>query len=252
MVIPQLLQCADVVRKLTNMLTANNLLYNALDYDGYWNSSKRMRDSEPSKARKQQLDSLLHAFQILKKNAKSTSQVPSRSSNKNVITKTLYSTSKNPNSLERLDYIKTLSNFQYLTSGEFIADIDRAKYQDTLTNIVSVTKNIFPHNTKSIEQDSINLVRLFRNLYSFRHIVYNTFESGFLKQSRIDFLVEEEYSQYLKQDFIRTIPGNLTEIDEILCTLIDPEKKSFTEAELKYPEFDLEAIDLNWHKSLRK
>ena len=231
------------------MLTAKNLLYKALDYDGIWNSSKRMRDSEPSKARKLQLDSLLHAFQISKKNAKSTSQVPDRTSNKNIITKTFYATSKNRNSLERAAYIKTLSDFKYFTYGEFIADIDRAKYQDSLTHIVSVVKNIFPHETKNIELNSINLARLFHNLYSFRHIAYNTFESSFLKPTRIhDFLIEEEYSRFLKQEFIRKAVNNFTEMDELLCVLIDPENKSFTEAEIKYPEFDLEAIDLSWQK----
>lgn len=243
----------SVVRKLTDMLTAKDLLYKALDYDGFWNSSKRMRDSESSKARKLQLDSLLHAFQISKKNAKNTSQVPARTNKKNIVTKTFYSSSKSHKSLERLDYIKTLNDFQYLTFGEFIADIDREKYQNTLKHIVSLIKSVFPNETKIVEQNSINLVRLFHSLYSFRHIAYNTFETSFLKPTRIqDFLIEEEYSYFIKQKFIKKLPDNFTEIDELLCVLIDPEKKSFTEVEAKYPEFDLAAIDLNWQKGLRK
>lgn len=235
------------------MLTAKELLYKALDYDGFWNSSKRMRDSESSKARKLQLDSLLQAFQISKKNAKNTSQVPARTDNINIVIKSFYGTSKNRISLERLDYIKTISDFQYLIYGEFVADKDRELYQDTLTHIVSLVKTIFPHETKNNEQDSINLVRLFQNLYSFRHMAYNTFEASFLKSFRTqDFSIEEEYSYFIKQEFVNKIPCNFTEIDELLCVLIDPEKRSFTASEINYPEFDLDAIDLNWQKSLRK
>ena len=235
------------------MLTARDLLYKALDYDGFWNSSKRMRDSESSKARKLQLDSLLHAFQISKKNAKAASQLPDRTGKENVVIKSFYSSSRNRKSLERLDYIKTLNDFQYLTYGEFIADIDREKYQDTLKHIVTLVKTIFLDETKIIDQNSINLVRLFHNLYSFRHIAYNTFETSFLKLTRSqDFLIEEEYCYFFKQAFIRKIPDNFTEIDELLCILIDPEKKSFSEDEVNYQEFDFDAIDLNWQKSLRK
>ncbi len=235
------------------MLTAKNLLYKALDYDGFWNSSKRMRDSEPSKARKRQLDSLLHAFQISKKNAKSSSQIQARTTEKNVVWETIYSTSKSKKSLGRLEYIKTINDFQYLTYGEFLADIDREKYRDTLQHIVTLVETIFPDETKIIDQNSINLVSLFRNLYSFRHLAYNTFETSFLKLARSqDFLSEEEYCYFYKQAFIRKIPENFTEIDELLCILIDPEKRSFTESEVNYPVFDLDILDLNWQKNLYK
>lgn len=234
------------------MITANNLLYKALDYDGFWNSSKRFRDSEPSKARKLQLESLLTAFQISKKNGKSISQIPNHPNAKSIITETYYSTSKNSKSLNRLDYIKTLSDFQYLVYGEFLADIDRGKYKETLSHITSTAKKIFPDKAKNIKHDSINLVRLFRSLYTTRHIAFNTFESSFLKWPRQEYLVEEEYGEYFKQKFVRNIPSNFTEIDEILCKLIDPERRSFTEAEINYPEYDLEKIDLAWQISFRR
>lgn len=164
MLFSNLRQALLVPRKLPNMFTAKNLLYKALDYDGFWNSSKRLRDSEPSKVRKLQLDSLLKVFQIAKKNATSPSQVPTRTLKDNLTIKTFYATSKNQKSLERLDYIKTLRDFQYLTHGEFIVDLDREKYQNILIQIVPVIKRNIPTEAKNIEPDSINLVHLFSNL----------------------------------------------------------------------------------------
>jgi hypothetical protein len=83
-------------------------------------------------------------------------------------------------------------------------------------------------------------------------MAYTTFESSYFKLTRSqDFLIEEEYCYYFKQAFIKKIPANFTEIDELLCILIDPEKKSFTEAEVNYHEFEFDAIDSNWKKSLR-
>lgn len=232
------------------MLTAKDLLYKAIDYDGFWNSSKRMRDSEPAKARKLQLESLLKAFNILKENAKNASQIPRQISSKKIIIKTIYSTSSNPNHTERLEYIKTLNNLQYFTYGEFLGDVDRLKYKDFLNHIISVSKINSPAQIKNIEINSINLVRLFCSLFNIRKIIYHTLESNYIYQPRNGFSVEEEYPNYLNHLFVNRIPHNLAEIDEALCLLIDPEKKSFNEHEILYPTLNLDAVDLNWKKSL--
>ena len=233
------------------MITAKTLLYKVLDYDWIWNSSKKMRDTASSKARKLQIDSLLKAFEISKKNAISTSQVPPRTNDKNVISKMFYGSSRRRNSLKRLDYIKTLTNFHYFISGEFLADRERDRYNDTLTHIISVVNTSFPHKIQNNEPRPVNLVRLFYDLYNLRHIAFNTFESSFLKQTSQDFLIEDAYGQTLKESFIKNLRINFTEIDEVLCLLIDPEKRSFSEAEIKYPEFDLEVLDLNWQEAFR-
>lgn len=227
------------------MLTSKDLLYKALDYDGFWNTSKRMKDSKPSKSRKAQLDKLFNGFGITKKNARVQSQVP-REVNTNLTVRTVYSTSRNPKSMSRIEYIKTLTDFQYFTQGEFIADIDRAKYQNSIEQIISTTKTIFPERLKIIEKGPINLVRLFSNLYNFRLSVYHMFKYSFSQKMSEKFSIEDDYSLYLRKKFMESMANNLSEVDEVLCMLIDPGKRKLKEDEINYPHFDLKAIDEEW------
>ncbi len=46
--------------------------------------------------------------------------------------------------------------------------------------------------------------------------------------------------------------NSFSKVDEMLCILIDPEKKTLTEDEVDYQHFDLNAIDSEWQNSLYK
>ena len=155
------------------MLTSKDLLYKALDYDGFWNNSKRMMNSKPSQARKSQLDKLLAAFDISKKNAKPQTRIQTSSGH---YIQTVYIISNRPKSMNRMEYIKTLTDFRYFSTGEFIADFDKIKYQDFIKRIISKVKRIFPDQSEVINKEPINLVYLFRNLYNFRLGVYHMFK----------------------------------------------------------------------------
>lgn len=233
------------------MLTSKDLLYKALDYDGFWNTSKRMKDSKPSKSRKAQLDKLLKGFGITKKNARVQSQVP-REVASNLIVQTVYSTSRSPKSMSRIEYIKTLTDFQYFTRGEFIADIDRAKYQNPIEQIIATTKAIFPEQSKIIDKEPVNLVRLFSNLYNFRLSVYHMFKYNFSQKTNEKFSIENDYSLYLRKKFMESMADDLSEVDQVLCMLIDPEMRKLKEDETDYPHFDLKAIDEEWLHERRK
>ena len=180
------------------MLTAKDLLYKALDYDWFWNSS-RMKDSKPSKARKSQLDKLLKGFGITKKNARVQSQFP-KEANENHQLVTVYWTSRNRKSMDRLKYIKTLTDFKYFTNGEFIADFDRAKYDDLIDQIILTTKAILPEQSKVIDKQRINLVQLFSDLYNFRLSVHHLFIHGLHGRISKELSIEDNYKLYLKKE----------------------------------------------------
>jgi hypothetical protein len=228
------------------MLTAKNLLYKSLDYDMYWKSLKRRKDSQSSKSRKLQLDLLLKAFGISKKNARALSQVP-QTENNDVRVESVYGRSGRPDIIGRIKYIKTLTDLQYFTEGEFIADTDVARYQDLAAQIILTTKTICPENALISEQHPLNLVRLFSYLYNFRRSINYFYGYEFIKKKTGIYPIEDEYGFYLKNKFLKSMVGDLAEIDEFLCLLIDPEKRSFKEQDIVYPDFDLEAIDLEYY-----
>jgi len=233
------------------MVTSKDLLYNALDYDAFWNTSKLRKNAQPSKSRKLQIDKLLKAFDITKKNTKAPLQVP-KHINEDITVESVYFTSSNPKSLSRTEYIKALTDFQYFTRGEFIADADRSKYHDLIGQIILTIKAIIPAQSKNSDQDPVNLVRLFSDLYSFRLGIYYMPGYRFDKKMTEKFSIEDEYSFHLRNRFFKLMVDDFSEIDEFLCLLIDPEKRDFEEEEIGYPDFDLEAIDDEWHQAHRK
>ncbi len=233
------------------MLTSKDLLYKALDYDGFWNGSKKMRDSIPSECRKLQLDKLLEAFGITKKNAKAATQAPHNLPEGHTA-EMIYAVSGSSKSMNRLEYIKTLADFKYFSSGEFLADADRAKYQPLIAQIIATATTIFPAQSTLIDKEPVNLVQLFWNVYNFRLSVYHMFHYSFSKKASAEFSLEDDYSLHLRKDFIKAMNNNLSEADELLCMLIDPEKRSFKEDEIAFPVYDFTAIDAAWHNESRK
>jgi hypothetical protein len=233
------------------MLTSKDLLYKALDYDGFWNTSKHMTNSKPSQARKLQLQKLLASFNILKKNVKAETQSPRNVTNSRKII-TVYTVSGSTKSMNRLEYIKTLTDFKYFSSGEFIADVDRAKYKTFLKQIVAKAKQFFPEHSELIDTEPINLVHLFSNLYNFRLSVYHIFNYSFDTKMQEKFSVADDYSLYLRKKFMKSMNDNLSEVDKLLCILIDPSKRKFAEDEIAYPSYDLKALDKEWRDKLRQ
>ena len=148
--------------------------------------------------------------------------------------------------MNREEYLKTLSNFQYFTRGEFIDDKPGEMYQELTNRIISTSKSIFPEQSGVIDNSSVSLVHLFSDLYSFRHSVYLMFTYNYSKKRIKLFSTVDDYSLHLQRKFVESMNNNLSEIDEILCTLIDPENKIIKEAEIDYPDDDLEAIDEEW------
>ena len=238
--------------QIETMLTARDLLYKALDYDGFWNTSKRIKNSPPSKSRKSQLDKLLKVFGITKSNVRAQTQIPREEGEEDVTVLAFYSTSGSPKSMSRIEYIKSLTNFQYFSRGEFIADIDVAEYHELEGQIISTAQPIFPEQSKIISTGQVNLVLLFSGLYNFRLSIYHMFKYNFGKKTTYKFSLEDDYSLHLRMNFIKSMTDNLSEVDEVLCMLIDPKKRTFSEEEIEYPDVDLEALDEEWRSGFFK
>jgi hypothetical protein len=223
------------------MFTARDLLYKAMDYDGFWNTSKKMLNSKPSTLRKLQLEKLLIGFDISKVNAKPQTQTKG-----NLRIEQIYFTSRNSKQMNRTEYLKTLTNFRYFTRGEFISDRSPKMYQDLIAQIISTSKRVYPEQSEFIDKEPVNLVQLFRDLYSFRHSVYAMNKYNYSRKSLKLFSTEDDYAQYLRNNHISSTETGLAETDKILCTLIDPENKTVTEDEISYPEDNLKTLDEEW------
>jgi hypothetical protein len=207
--------------------------------------------SKPSQLRKSQLDKLLKAFGISKKNSKAETQAPHNLSKGQKVV-TVYAISGRLKSMNRIEYVKSLTDFKYFSTGEFLADIDRKRYQDLLEKISSVSKTIFPDQSKVIDKRQVNLVHLFSNLYNFRLSVYHMFQYSYSRKMQEEFSIEDDYSLHLRQKFMETMNANLSEVDKTLCLLIDPEKRKFKEDEIDFSTYDFVALDKEWENSLRK
>ncbi len=223
------------------MFTARDLLFKALDYDGFWNTSKKMLNSKPSKLRKLQMEKLLAGFGISKANAK-----PKTQTRGNLRIEHVYFTSRNSKRMNRAEYLKTLTNFRYFTSGEFILDRSQEQYQDLMDRIISTTKNAFPEQSNIIDKEPVSLVHLFRDLYNFRLSVYHMKKYTYSVKRMKLFSTEDDFTLYLRKNFISSLDIGLAETDEILCTLIDLENKTVMEDEIDYPEDDLKPLDEEW------
>lgn len=229
------------------MLTAKDLLYKAFDYGGLWNNSRKMKASQPSIARKAQLDVLFAAFGIDKKNASAATQFPVETAeNETVIM--IYSTSTNPKSMNRLEYIKSLTNFEYFSSGEFLADRDRTKYEAAISQITALTQSLVPVSTNETKKHPFNLVELFYNLYNFRLSARHMYDISDHYEVIDELSPERAYIYLQRKKFIDSLNLHFTEVDEMLCLLIDPGKRSFDAAAINYPNYDLAAMDAAWKK----
>jgi hypothetical protein len=211
-------------------MTAIDLLHKVLDYYYLWSSPERV-NSKPARSRLVQIERLLKGFEISK-------------SNVNPAVKMIYSFLGQKKALTRAEYIKSQTNLIYFSSGEFINDRPKEDYNHLLLKITSALKSTHPEWGTLIDENRVDLRWLFNNLLQFRQGIYNiAYPHGGMLEG---FSTGLEYSFYLQKRFKEIVLSNLAEIDETLCLLIDPAKRSINKEDIDYPQFDLETIDLNW------
>ncbi len=211
-------------------MTASDLLHKVLDYYHLWNSPQR-KNSKPSQSRLLQIEKLLKAFDISPNNV-------------NPGIKMLYSVFGQNKALSRIEYVKTLSNLSYFSSGHFLVDKPESSYTEIELKIKSTLKSLRPALSDLIDGKPMNLEWLFNDLFRFRQEVYKlTYPNPGMLEGFVPGL---EYSFYLQGKLKESIIANAKEIDELLCSLIDPQNKTINKDDIDYPDFDLESIDLEW------
>jgi hypothetical protein len=67
-----------------------------------------------------------------------------------------------------------------------------------------------------------------------------------------EFSIEDDFGLHLRKKFKESMSNNFSEVDEILCVLIDPEKRAFKEDEIGYQSHNIEVLDKEWINQLRK
>jgi len=155
-------------------------------------------------------------------------------------------------SLDRLAYIKTLTNFNYFNSGEFISDYDEDRYMSLLAQVVPAAKEIFPEQAALMGNEPINLTMLFRNIYIFRYQMHLHFNFSLSMHADQKFSMEQDYSLHVRKKFVERMKDNLVELDDMLCLYIDPEKRVFDANEIGYSEFDFDVIDEEWRRQFHR
>jgi len=84
--------------------------------------------------------------------------------------------------MNRDEYLKTLTNFKYFATGEFIADANQEKYRNLISRIITTSKSLFPGHSEIVDKEPVSLVRLFEDLYNFRLSLYHIIKYSFSKK----------------------------------------------------------------------
>lgn len=193
-------------------LTAHDLLIKLVDYMYLWSSKDRWH-SLPSVTRRAQILSIQKALGL-------TDQTGG--------------------------YAQNLSDqTDYLVRGEFIRKRNAEANKEITDRVTTWLNATSPHLMDLIADGRrVDIQWLFNNLLHYRKDIYIITNST----SALDegFSAGFSYSQYLQYNLNEIIKSNLSHIDETLCLILDPERRSFTKAEINYPDADLDSIDLYW------
>ncbi|WP_347069836.1 hypothetical protein [Flavobacterium sp. WV_118_3] len=215
-------------------MTAKDLLYKILDYQYLW-ALPHNKNSKPANLRLEQMESLLDAFGLAKKNIDPLVQI------KDFI-------SGDKESVDRAKRLKKLTNLDYLVQGEFLYDREDHENAVLSEKVRETIISLYPNMTAHINERPINISWLYNNLFLFRKEVYKlTYPNGGMAEG---FSAGLHYSFYLQNKLKTCITDNLNEIDETLWLILDPAKRDIDMntlvSQYNYIDHDFKAIDFDW------
>ncbi|MBA3285569.1 MAG: hypothetical protein H0U27_10995 [Nitrosopumilus sp.] len=211
-------------------MTAKDLLCKILDYNYLWSSPDR-KNSKPAKIRLSQIEILLKAFGLTKKNV-------------NPIVQVTYSIMGNKEKLTRAQKLNTLTNLEYVLKGEFLHDRKKDANKELLDKVLVKITALYPEHLEDIKLKHYDMRLLFNDLLRYRQDIYKI-------TNPVEGIVEGfscglHYSFYLQKQLNDIIITNVSEIDETLWQILDPLKKDISKEAINYPDPDLDEIDREW------
>jgi hypothetical protein len=158
----------------------------------------------------------------------------------------------NPPRFYRIKMLKALfkafeaGDIKKLEKGAFVMKRDLKDYDGLIERIVAdpVSKDTF---RKECPINLRDIAWAFQRLFRYRSILDNAlrFNQGVLTASGI-YAFAAKKAEWMN----RIIHENIPAIDDILCAIISPSNKAFSENEMierfGYPDIDLSAIDDDW------
>lgn len=111
---------------------------------------------------------------------------------------------------------------------------------------------IYPNNKESFKNQHINLVRLFSNLYQYRQNIHFALNINLVTAVEESLSIEDSFSLYFKGLINERINKSTKEIDKLLCLLIDPQHRKFTEEQIGYVDYDFSTLDKESIRSINK
>ncbi len=215
-------------------MTAKDLLYKILDYQYLW-TLPHNKNSKPANLRLEQIESLLDAFGLAKKNV-------------NLLVQIKYSIAGDEQSLDRAKQLKKLTNLDYLVQGEFLYDREDNENAVLSEKVRATIISLYPNMTAHINERPVNISWLYNNLFRFRQEIYKlTYPNGGMTEG---FSAGLYYSFYLQNKLKTLITDNLNEIDETLWLILDPTKRDIDKntlvSQYQYRDHDFKAIDFEW------
>lgn len=210
-------------------ITARDLLYKILDYGHVWSAPERS-DSKPAQVRISQIEFLAEAFALSKKSVSPLTMIKRIVAGKEA-------------EISRLDYLKEYTDYQYLYTGQFIRDKPIALYKELHDKVLAFTLEHYAGLPEKYLK-RFDLQWMFQHLISFRQDIYNvTYPAAGMLEG---FSTALAYGWELQGALKSVIKDNLSEIDDTLWTILDPEKRILDKALINYVEEDLDSIDLDW------
>lgn len=205
-----------------DVLTVRDLLYKLLEYSFLWNKPERKKE-KPAMLRINQIEVLLDEFGLSKKYVNPLVQIK-------------YFIVGDNKKLSRTQFLNQLSNLEYILGGHFLHDREAVLNSELSEKV----KNVFSDLPESILEKPVDFSWLFSDLMRFRQEIYNIThpDEGMIE----GFSLGLNYSRYLKSTIKKTIVENLEEIDNTLCSLLDPYNKTLNKKEINYLDYDLKEI----------
>ena len=210
-------------------MTAKDLLLKILDYQCNWACNPF---SEPAKIRMEQIEVLLDAYGLTKKYVNPSVNIE-------------YSLVGEQESHNRTEHLHGLTNLAYFRSGEFLYDREENANTELFQKAMYAITPLYSGLPESISSmKSHDIKWLFSDLMNYREKIYElTYPWGGMLEG---FSLGLSYSKHLQRQLNETIVANLTQIDDTLWLILDPEKREFTNEEINLKAVDLESIDREW------